>query len=93
VIDLSAESLSITGPYRVGIQFQHAATPSVAVDDDGPTAARNFVDLGGGGWQESPASGDFVVRSTVNLPEPAQLWMLAAGVGFLVTVGRRRMRL
>jgi hypothetical protein len=88
VINVSSESLTVTGPYRVGLEFQHAATPSVALDDDGLTAARNFVDLGGSGWQESSASGDFVVRSTLNMPEPGQLWMLAAGIVFLATAGR-----
>jgi hypothetical protein len=43
VIDLGAEGLSVTGPYRVGVEFQHAATPSVAIDDDGLTPARNFM--------------------------------------------------
>ena len=68
---------------RLEAKLSHAATPSVAVDDDGLTPDSNFVDLAGSGWEESSAGGDFVIRSTYNLPEPGSLWMLAAGVGFL----------
>ncbi len=90
VIDLGDEALSITGPYRVGVEFQHASTPSLAVDEDGRRAARNFVNRNGSGWQESSASGDFVLRSALNLPEPGQPWMLAAGAAFVALVSRRR---
>jgi hypothetical protein len=92
VIDLSAEGLSVTGPYRVGIEFQHAATPSLGLDGDGRTPASNFVDLSGSGWQESSASDDFILRSTIGLPEPGSLPMLVAGCAFLATMGRRRAR-
>jgi hypothetical protein len=90
VIDLSPEALNVTGPYRVGIEFQHDATPSLAVDDDGVTAARNFVNLSGTGWEETSAPGDFVLRTTLNVPEPNPLLMLAAGATLLVVVARRR---
>jgi len=92
VIDLSAEGLSVTGPYRVGIEFQHAATPSVGLDGDGRTPASNFEKLAGSGWQESAAPDDFVLRSTVYLPEPGALSMLAAGCVLLLAVERRRAR-
>jgi hypothetical protein len=90
VIDLSSESLMVSGPYRVGIEFQHAATPSVAIDDDGLTSGRNFVDLTGGGWGEASAAGDFIVRTTLDVPEPGLLGMLSVGVGWLVMLRRAR---
>lgn len=92
VIDLSDEELEVSGPYRVGIEFQHAATPSVALDGDGRTAGSNFVELSGVGWLESSASDDFVLRSTIAVPEPGSLLMLAAGAALLRVLGRRRSR-
>jgi hypothetical protein len=92
VIDLSGEGLSVTGPYRVGIEFQHAATPSVGLDGDGRTPGSNFALLTGSGWQESSAPDDFVLRSTVYLPEPGALPMLAGGVALLLALERRRAR-
>jgi hypothetical protein len=92
VIDISAAALSVTGPYRVGIEFQHDATPSVAVDDDGLTLGRNFVNLNGSGWEEASSSGDFILRSSMDVPEASQLLMLAAGAGFLAIAARRRTR-
>jgi hypothetical protein len=92
VIDLSGEGLSVTGPYRVGIEFQHAAVPSVGLDDDGRTPDANFTRMAGGGWQESSAPDDFVLRSTIQLPEPGSTAMLAAGGALLLVLGRRRAR-
>lgn len=91
VIDLSAAEITVTGPYRVGIEFQHAGTPSIGLDADGRTPAANFVELNGGGWQESTASDDFVLRTTY-VPEPGTTSMLAAGVALLAALGRRRLR-
>ena len=92
VIDLAAAALTVTGPYRVGLEFQHTSSPSIGLDEDGRTSASNFVDLGGSGWQESSASGDFILRSTIDLPEPGSPLMLVAGCGFLLVLGRRRKR-
>jgi hypothetical protein len=91
VIDLSSEGLSVTGPYRVGIEFQHAATPSVAFDADGRTPSANFVNRVGSGWQESAEPDDFILRSTL-LPEPGSTWLLGAGFAFLLALGRWRAR-
>ena len=91
VIDVSDQGLSVTGPYRVGIQFQHAAAPSVGLDADGRTPGVNFVELVGSGWQESSASDDFILRTTY-LPEPAASAMLAAGIILVSALGRRRAR-
>ncbi|MCZ6598051.1 MAG: hypothetical protein O7B99_10455 [Planctomycetota bacterium] len=91
VIDLSAEGLTVTGPYRVGIEFQHAAAPSVGLDADGLTPASNFVDRSGTGWEESTASDDFILRTTY-LPEPGSTLMLVTGCAFLLAMGRRRAR-
>jgi hypothetical protein len=90
VVDLGAAALSVSGPYRVGIEFEHTSTPSLAIDDDGLTPARNFVSPNGSSWQESSAPGDFILRSTVALPEPGQLPALAAGAAFLALAFRRR---
>ena len=90
VIDLGSAALSVSGPYRVGIELQHAAAPALAIDDDGLTPGRNFVNLGGGGWEESTEAGDFVLRSTVTVPEPGAAAMLGAGIVLLGTLHRRR---
>jgi hypothetical protein len=92
VIDLSGEGLSVTGPYRVGIEFQHADTPSIGLDADGRTPASNFTLTAGSGWQESSAPDDFVLRSTIQLPEPGSVSMLAAGVALLHALSRQRRR-
>jgi hypothetical protein len=43
-IDLSGAALSVSGPFRVGIQFQNAGLPSIARDTDGVSApGRNFI--------------------------------------------------
>lgn len=91
VIDLSDEGLEVTGPYRVGIEFQHSAAPSIGLDADGRTPAANFVELSGVGWQESTASDDFVLRTTY-LPEPGSAATLVAGTGLLLALARRRAR-
>jgi hypothetical protein len=91
VIDLSGEGISVTGPYRVGIEFQHAAAPSIGLDADGRTPDVNYVDLSGTGWQESTAPDDFILRTTY-LPEPGAAAMLVAGAALLVALRRRRSR-
>jgi hypothetical protein len=68
-IDLTAAGLSVSGDFRVGIQFQHAGYPSVARDDDGITADRNFIYISGGPWYEAGAlavTGDWIIRATVS---------------------------
>jgi hypothetical protein len=88
VIDLSGEGITVTGPYRVGLEFQHAAAPSLGLDADGRTPAVNFVALSGGGWQESSAPDDFILRTTY-LPEPGAAQMLVSGCILLLCLARR----
>ena len=69
VIDLSAQGITVTGPYRVGIEVQQGGTPSLAVDDDGLTPGRNFLETPGTGWVTSSSegiTGDWILRSTVS---------------------------
>lgn len=79
-IDLSGESISVSGPFRVGIQFQHSGTPSIARDSDGTiNATENFI-FTGGTWFQSNAlgvTGDWIIRATVGVP--------SYGVGGTVT--------
>jgi hypothetical protein len=89
VVDLSGESIVVGGPYRVGIEFQHGSVPSVAADDDGITAGRNFMDTIGVGWVESSTlgvSGDWILRSTVELPAPP-VPGLSLGAALLLSLG------
>jgi hypothetical protein len=68
-IDLSSAGVAVSGPFRVGIEFTQAGTPSVARDDDGITAGRNFVLASGIGWLEAGAlgiTGDWIIRATVD---------------------------
>ncbi len=72
-IDLSLTPIIVSGPFRVGLEFNHSGTPSVATDLDGTiNAAANFIlaDLGGlTFWFTSSTlgvSGDFVIRATVD---------------------------
>lgn len=70
VIDLSAESIFVSGPFRVGITFQHNGLPSIARDADGTiNAAYNFILAQGFGWVQSNLlglTGDWVIRATIN---------------------------
>jgi hypothetical protein len=63
----------VSGPFRVGIELQHAGLPSVARDGDGTVAAgRNFVRDGAAGWVEASSLGvlgDWVLRAVIG-PDP-----------------------
>ncbi|MCA9756423.1 MAG: T9SS type A sorting domain-containing protein [Candidatus Eisenbacteria bacterium] len=66
-IDVSGEALTITGPIRVGIEFQHSGYPSIARDDDGTIDInRNFI-YTSGVWFRSNLfglTGDWIIRAT-----------------------------
>jgi FlgD Ig-like domain len=67
-LDLSAEGIQIDGTFRVGIEFQHAGLPSVARDNDGITADRNFIFTSTAQWFESSLlglTGDWIIRASV----------------------------
>ncbi len=71
-IDLSALGLLVSGPFRVGLEFQHSGLPSVARDGGGITADRNFVEITGSGWLDAAVvgiTGDWVIRAVVG-PSP-----------------------
>ena len=77
-LDLSAAALMVGGPFRVGIEFQHDGTPSVARDGDGITAGRNFIDVMGFGWADAAlfgVTGDWIIRAVMgtNTPEPGEI--------------------
>ncbi|MBM4131185.1 hypothetical protein FJ250_09180, partial [bacterium] len=67
-IDLTGAGVQVSGPFRVGLEFQHSGLPSIARDSDGLTAARNFIDAQGFGWVDSALfgiPGDWIIRAYV----------------------------
>jgi hypothetical protein len=69
-IDLTAAGISVTGPFRVGIELTQAGLPSVARDDDGIAAGRNFILSGG--WHKAETfglTGDFIIRAAMGCAE------------------------
>ncbi|MBI5487948.1 MAG: hypothetical protein HY905_11495 [Deltaproteobacteria bacterium] len=68
-------AIDVTGPFRVGIEFQAGGLPSVARDDDGlDYPERNFIDASGMGWVRSQAlglEGDWIIRAVVATPAGA----------------------
>jgi hypothetical protein len=90
-INLSGESIVVTGPFRVGIEFVAAGLPSIARDaDDSIDATRNFAFVSGLGWIGAPtlgSTGDWVIRAVV-VPEPDGA--AAASLVALVWLARRR---
>lgn len=71
-IDLSISPIFVSGPFRVGLEFNHDGTPTVATDLDGNiNAAANFIlaDIGVPFWFSSSilgVSGDFIIRATID---------------------------
>jgi hypothetical protein len=73
-IDLVAEQIMVTGPFRVGIEFTHNGLPSIARDNDGIAAGRNFILAQGLGWFDSTIfglTGDWIIRAGVTPPATA----------------------
>lgn len=77
LIDLALTAVVVSGPFRVGLEFNHDGVPTVATDTDGSIdAAANFIlaDVGFPLWFSAASlgvSGDFVIRATIdNLLEP-----------------------
>ena len=70
-IDLTALEIPVvaSGPFRVGIEFQHSGVPSAARDADGlDFPNRNFIREATIGWQQSQlfgVPGDWVIRAFV----------------------------
>jgi hypothetical protein len=65
-IDLTAEQIMVSGPFRVGIEFSHNGLPSIARDNDGIAAGRNFIFAQG--WFDSVffgLTGDWIIRAGV----------------------------
>jgi hypothetical protein len=66
--DLSQDGVTVSGTFRVGIQFQHDGLPSVARDTDGTIAAdKNFI-FTSGSWTRSSTlgvTGDWILRAIV----------------------------
>lgn len=68
VVDLNAEGVIVSGPFRVGVELRHDAPPSVAVDDDGITPGRSFFATTSLVWNDASTlgvSGDYVIRATI----------------------------
>jgi hypothetical protein len=70
-IDLTAESLVINGPIRIGIEMVDGGLPSIARDDDGTiNASLNFI-YSQPSWVESNTygvTGDWIIRAVVSDP-------------------------
>lgn len=70
-IDLSGAGVLVDGPFRVGLEFQHSGLPSIARDNDGITAGRNFIEALGIGWVDAAAlgvTGDWIIRGVMSAP-------------------------
>jgi hypothetical protein len=70
-IDLAAESIVVSGPFRVGIEFGQAGPPAIARDHDGLQAGLNFIYLDSASWVDAgdeSVPGDWIIRATV-VPE------------------------
>jgi hypothetical protein len=74
-IDLGVAGVSVSGPFRVGVEFTHDGTPSVARDGDGLTVGRNFIMAEGSGWLKAETlgiAGDWIIRAMVGCAEGAR---------------------
>jgi hypothetical protein len=69
-IDLSGSNITVPAQFRVGIEFQHRGTPSVARDGDGTYMPnRNFIYADIGQWLQSSTfgvTGDWIIRAVVS---------------------------
>lgn len=69
-IDLSGAGVLVNGPFRIGLEFTHDGSPSVARDNDGTiNQSKNFIRANGFGWYESwllGLTGDWVIRAVVD---------------------------
>lgn len=66
-LDLSALGVQVGSAFRVGVTFQHAGLPSVAVDTDGLSGS-NYVQANMVGWVGASTvglTGDFIIRAEV----------------------------
>lgn len=75
-IDLVSANVVVSAPFRVGLLFQDAGTPSVARDGDGTIqSTRNFIFSPSlPGWAQSSLFGllgDWVLRAVVDVANPA----------------------
>jgi len=69
LIDLSGDSVFVTGTFRVGLEFHASGLPSVARDDDGIKPNTNYLLGNGLGWVESSTQGltdDWILRTVVD---------------------------
>jgi hypothetical protein len=68
VLDLSADPVTVGGPFRVGIILEDDGFPALATDTDGTDhAGRNFV-FEDGVWARSSTlgvEGDWIIRATI----------------------------
>jgi hypothetical protein len=70
-IDMSTTPVSVSGPFRVGIEFGAAGAPSVARDHDGTVPGRNFILNDSAVWVDATAegvTGDWIIRASI-IPE------------------------
>ena len=67
-IDLIADNVIVPQNFRIGVEFQTAGLPSIARDDNGNTAGRNFIFGIPGGWFDTTGlvAGDWIIRAEVS---------------------------
>ena len=62
-------NVTLTKQFRVGILFNHSGLPSIARDNDGIAADKNYIFANGLGWARSQAlglAGDWIIRAFVS---------------------------
>lgn len=67
-VDLGAAGLTVSGGFRLGLQFQHTGLPSICRDDDGITPGCNFIYTAGAWYQAETlgVAGDWILRAVVS---------------------------
>lgn len=77
-LDISSANLMMAAgaSFRVAVELLHDGAPSIARDDNGITAGRNWIFTGGTGWVSSDSlgvPGDWIIRAvveTLGVPGP-----------------------
>jgi hypothetical protein len=84
----AGENIILPQQFRIGIKFNHGGLPSIARDNDGIAADKNYIFAIPGGWlrsQSAGLAGDWIIRAYVSdggvLPPDAGTGSPDASVG------------